>query len=178
MTERGSDDLERRLVRAFIAAMQDGTLSAALRRLGPAQPTVGRQICNLERRCGEVLFPRRGTAFEPTEAARGLLTRAEDVDASVRSLGAAALRPADRAGPHLVRLTLPTLTADHLLPRLLPGILATVPHVQMQVEPSDAVADPYRRRADIAFRPMDPRQPDLIVQRIGQVAFGLFGAVG
>jgi DNA-binding transcriptional LysR family regulator len=176
MTDRGSDDLDWRLVRAFIAVMQEGTLSKASRRLGLAQPTVGRQIRDLERRSGEVLFLRRGTALEPTEAARGLLARAEDVDASVRSLGTAFLRLSDRAGPRLVRITLPTLIADHLLPRLLPGILAAVPQLRIQVEPSDAVQDLYRRRADIALRLTDPRQPDLIVQRIGQVSFGMFGA--
>lgn len=171
MTDAGSGDLDWRLIRAFIAVMQNGTLSAAARRLGLTQPTVGRQIRELEEVSGELLFLRRGTMLEPTEAARGMLARAEDVETSVRSLGQAFVRMGDDTGPRLVRVTMPTLMADHLAPHLLPGILEAVPRAQVRIDPSESVQDLYRRTADIALRLTDPKQPDLIAQRIGTVSF-------
>lgn len=169
------DAIDWRLVRAFVAVMQDGTLSAAARRLGTTQPTVGRQIRTLEAACGEVLFLRRGTRLDPTEAARAIHAQAEDVDAAVRALGHAFGRLAGDAGPRVVRITAPTLICDHLLPRLLPGIAAAA-DVQLHLVPSDAVQDLHRRAADIALRLVEPRQPDLIARRIGRVAIGLVAA--
>lgn len=176
MAEAFPRSLDWRLVRAFIAVMQHGTLSAAARRLGLTQPTVGRQIRELEQVTGELLFVRRGTTLEPTEAARGMLARAEDVESAVRSLGQAFARIGDDTGPRLVRVTMPTLMADHLAPQVLPAILSAAPRAQIRVDPSDKVQDLYRRSADIAVRLTDPQQPDLIAQRIGTVSFVLLAA--
>jgi DNA-binding transcriptional LysR family regulator len=61
------DDL--RLVHAVIAA---GGLSAAARRLGSTQPTIGRRIQALEEKLGLVLFERRNEGYRPTAAATSL----------------------------------------------------------------------------------------------------------
>lgn len=169
-------DLDWRLIRAFVAVLQEGTLSAAARRLATTQPTVGRQIRELEEACGEILFLRRGTRLEPTRAALDIRARAEDVEASVHALGQAFAGIGHSTSPRTVRITAPTLIADHLLPSLLPRILHAVPQAQIQVEPSDQVQDLQRRHADIALRLTDPRQPDLIAQRIGRADIGFFAS--
>lgn len=169
-----SKDPDWRLVRAFVAVMQEGTLSAAARRLGTTQPTVGRQIRQLEETCGEVLFLRRGTSLEPTPAALGIHARAGDVDAAVRSLGRAFARLGESEEARIVRITAPTLVADHLFPSILPDITEQVPRVQFHILPSDLVQDLQRRHADIALRLTEPTQPDLIARRIGRVELGFF----
>ncbi|MGP1273961.1 MAG: LysR family transcriptional regulator [Caulobacterales bacterium] len=169
-------DLDWRLIRAFVAVAEAGTLSAAARRLGTTQPTIGRQIRELEALCGEVLFHRRGTRLEPVPAARTILEQARDVDAAVRSLSQAFTRIADAPDGQIVRITAPTLICDRLLPHLLPAILDTLPEVEIQIDPSDIVQDLQRRHADIAIRLTDPVQPDLIAQKLGSIGLGLFAS--
>ena len=46
--------------RAFLVTAEEGSLSAAARALGMAQPTLGRQVDGLEQELGIVLFERVG----------------------------------------------------------------------------------------------------------------------
>ena len=54
--------------RAFLVTAEEGSLSAAARALGMAQPTLGRQVSALERELGVALFERvgRGLALTPS----------------------------------------------------------------------------------------------------------------
>ena len=59
-------------LRTFLEVMRDGSLSGAGRRLGLAQPTVGRHIDALESALGLPLFARSPRGLAPTEAAANL----------------------------------------------------------------------------------------------------------
>jgi DNA-binding transcriptional LysR family regulator len=76
-TEAGWD-----LYRTFLAVARDGSLSAAGRRLGLTQPTVGRHIEALESTLGASLFIRSSRGLLPTPAARGLVPHAEAMAAA------------------------------------------------------------------------------------------------
>jgi molybdenum-dependent DNA-binding transcriptional regulator ModE len=54
--------------RAFLVTAEEGSLSAAARALGMAQPTLGRQVDALEEELGVVLFERvgRGLTLTPS----------------------------------------------------------------------------------------------------------------
>src|SRR5438874_2503454 len=69
------------LLRHFLAVAQTGSLSAAARRLGVSQPTVGRQIGELEAQAGVVLFERGGRGFRLTAAGQAILESATRMDA-------------------------------------------------------------------------------------------------
>src|SRR5665213_417700 len=62
--------------RAFLAVLRDGTLSGAARELGLTQPTLGRQIAELEHRLGTALFVRSQRGLVPTDAARDIAPQA------------------------------------------------------------------------------------------------------
>ncbi|MCX8254463.1 MAG: LysR family transcriptional regulator, partial [Beijerinckiaceae bacterium] len=57
------------LYRTFLAVLRDGSLSGAARRLGLAQPTVGRQLDALEADLGAPLFVRSQRGLVATELA-------------------------------------------------------------------------------------------------------------
>jgi len=78
--------------RAFLVTAEEGSLSAAARALGLAQPTLGRQVAALEAELGVLLFERFGRGLQPTPAGHELLTH-------VRAMGEAApQRVASRLG--------------------------------------------------------------------------------
>jgi molybdenum-dependent DNA-binding transcriptional regulator ModE len=72
-------------VRAFLATVEEGSLSAAARALGQSQPTLSRQIGALEADLGVVLFERVGRGLELTPSGLDLVEH-------VRVMGDAATR--------------------------------------------------------------------------------------
>lgn len=161
-----------RLVRSFVAVMKAGTLTGAARLLGTTQPTVGRHVRELERLAGETYFLRRGNRLEATDHARAMFSRALDVEGAVTALARELAEPMRSRAT--VRLTTSTVFGTHLLPRLLPALLARASGVEIEIIATDAVQDLHRRDADIAVRFVAPTQPDLIARRVGFVALGLY----
>ena len=72
------------LWRSFSAVVTDGSLSAAARRIGYSQPTLGRHIEALEQQLGVTLFDRTLQGLKPTETALRLY---EAVQAGEGKLG-------------------------------------------------------------------------------------------
>ena len=73
-------------LRTFREVMRDGSLSAAARRLGLTQPTVGRHIDALEAALGLALFARSPRGLAPTDAARRLVPLVEEMATASESL--------------------------------------------------------------------------------------------
>ncbi|MGW9592200.1 LysR family transcriptional regulator [Streptomyces chartreusis] len=71
--------MELRELRAFVAVVQDGGLSAAARRLHMSQPALSQTISGLERQLGVKLLVRSSTGVRATEAGTALLTEARAV---------------------------------------------------------------------------------------------------
>ncbi|MFG3437835.1 LysR family transcriptional regulator [Nonomuraea sp. NPDC047897] len=68
--------LELRLLGYIVAIAEEGSISGAARRLRLTQPTLSRQLRELERRLGSELFARAGSGLVPTAAGEALLRRA------------------------------------------------------------------------------------------------------
>lgn len=66
-------------LRAFVAAVEEGGLSAAARRLHMSQPALSQTISGLERQLGVKLLVRNSTGVRATEAGTALLTEARAV---------------------------------------------------------------------------------------------------
>src|SRR5882757_3534274 len=70
----------------FLAVARTGSLTEAARALKAGAATVGRHIESLETRLGARLFEHRSTGYVLTDTGRGLLPRAEAVEAAVQGL--------------------------------------------------------------------------------------------
>src|ERR1700754_498233 len=68
--------------RSFLAVMREGSLSGAARVLGMTQPTLGRQIAELEQDLGTALFIRSQRGLLPTDAAKDIAPHAEAMAAA------------------------------------------------------------------------------------------------
>ena len=66
-------------MRAFVAVVEERSLSAAARRLHVSQPALSQTMAGLEREFGVPLLTRSSTGALPTEAGRTLLTQARAV---------------------------------------------------------------------------------------------------
>ena len=72
--------------RSFLQVLESGSLSAAGRAMGVAQPTVGRHIDGLESALGLQLFTRSSDGFAPTEAAYELQPYAASMAATAAAV--------------------------------------------------------------------------------------------
>ncbi len=178
MVDKQSDaqKLDWKLIRAFVAVMEEGTLSAAAKRLGASQPTLGRQIRLLEEHAGDVLFIRRGLRLEPTEAAQTLFPHAQQVEREMDAVMRSVQTIGTDVAPRKITLTAPTLLCDELLPHVIPRLKASAPTTRFEIVPSDSLEDIHRRSVDIALRTLRPTQPDLITRKLGTIAVKLFAS--
>jgi DNA-binding transcriptional LysR family regulator len=162
-------------LRAFLETVETGSLSAAARRLGLTQPTLGRQVSALEDALGVLLFERVGRSLSLTPAGRELLD-------SARSMGEAASRLSIIASGQsqsiegLVRITASDIVAAYTLPAILKRLHAQAPGVQVEIIAANDIRDLMRREADIAIRHVQPDQPDLIARRCRGTTAHLYAA--
>lgn len=152
--------------RAFLVTAEEGSLSAAARALGMAQPTLGRQVDGLEQELGVVLFERVGRGLELTPSGLELLEH-------VRAMGDAANRVSLVAAGQsqsidgTVCIAASELYAAKLLPPIIAKLRILEPGILVEVVASNAPSDLKRREADIAIRNFRPTEPDLIAKRLG-----------
>ena len=72
-------DLDLQRLRVLAAVARDGSLTAAARTLGMAQPSVSHHLSRLETEAGLPLLERVGRGVQLTEAGRLLADRAEEI---------------------------------------------------------------------------------------------------
>lgn len=159
--------------RAFLAVLEEGSLSGAARRLGVAQPTVRARIQALEHALGTVLFTRSVNGLVPTEQARALANSARAMakasDAFVR---AASAPPGEIAGA--VRIGVSDFVGVEVLPVMLASLREAHPDIIVEVSLSNASADLLEQEVDIAVRMHPPRQGALVAQKVGAIPLALF----
>ena len=160
------------LYRTFLAVVDEGSLSAAGRRLGLTQPTVARHVEALERALGGDLFLRSQHGLAPTELALDLQPYAERLAATAASL----LRTA--GGRHgevrgSVRVSASEMVGVMHLPPILAGLRRRHPGLVIELALSNALHDLLQQEADIAVRMVEPAQDALISRRLAPVEIGL-----
>jgi DNA-binding transcriptional LysR family regulator len=159
--------------RSFLAVMTEGNLSAAARKLGLTQPTLGRHIDELEQSLGLKLFSRSQTGLIPAQAARALLPHAHAMASAAEALVRAS-SGADTEERGTVRLTASVFVGGEVLPEILARFREAHPHIAIELILSDQTQDLLQRDADIAVRMVQPKQDALVARKIGKTALGIF----
>jgi DNA-binding transcriptional LysR family regulator len=161
------------LIPSFLAALERGSLLAASKYLGVAQPTVGRHIEELEAQLQVALFERTGRGLKPTAAALSLAETANVMKSAAGQLATMASGQND-ALEGTVRLSASTPVATYLLPRILSEMRNALPQIQVELVASNAVSNLLDREADIALRMIQPEQASIVAKRIGSVSLGIY----
>ncbi|MGJ7504683.1 LysR family transcriptional regulator [Variovorax sp. ZT5P49] len=162
-----------RLVRAFLAALDHGSLLGAARAVGTSQPTLGRHIAELEAQLGVVLFERTGRGLRPTEMATRLAQAARTMESGALALSRS-VSGANTALAGTVRISASQAMARHLLPALLAQMRRELPEIQVELVATNEVSNLLRREADIALRMSPPETGSVIARRVGRFALGTF----
>jgi LysR family transcriptional regulator, hca operon transcriptional activator len=156
--------MELRHLRYFVAVAEEGSLTvAAERRLHTAQPSLSRQMRDLEYEVGAQLMVRSARGIELTAAGKVFLDHARLALAQVEAARDAARRA---AGPAKSSFALGFLTGQEMdwLPEAMRILHDELPNMEVTVSSqySPQLADALTRgRLDVAFMRPEAQTPDL-----------------
>jgi LysR family hca operon transcriptional activator len=166
--------MELRHLRYFVAVAEEGSLTvAAERRLHTAQPSLSRQIRDLEEEVGAQLMIRSARGIELTAAGRVFLDHARLALAQVEAAGEAARRAAQ---PAKQSFALGFLTGKEIdwLPEAIRLLRDELPHLEITISSqySPDLADALLRgKLDVAFLRREARATDLMFKVVATEPF-------
>ena len=161
--------MELRHLRYFIAVAETGSLTeAAERRLHTSQPSLSRQIRDLEYQVGVELLSRGARGVELTAAGRAFLDHARLALAQVDAAREAARRAAQ---PAKQTFALGFLTGQEMdwLPEAMRILRDELPNIEVTVSSQyspDLAAGLMRGKLDLAFLRPEPRVVDLTFRTV------------
>ena len=162
-------------LRHFAALAQEGSLSAAARRLEVDHATVARRVAGLEAALGLKLVDRRARSYVLTDDGRRIAGIAGRMETVAFELDRAAQgAQAGLAGPVTISAP-PTLAATLIAPRLA-ELYGAHPGIRVKLIGEKRSASLSRREADIAVRLSRPTEKSLVARRVGRLDFALFAA--
>lgn len=161
-------------IRVFLAVVRAGSTLAASHQLGMAQPTVARRIEALEHELGLILFERDTRGFRPTEMARALLQKAEEIEAATIRF-AQMVEALQSTRP--IRITAYSGNFSPRVAMIFSEFSLLRPDISFEFLPSVKVLDLTAGEADIALRlTRSLPDPDLICRKISTARFALYGS--
>ena len=154
-------------LRAFLAAVDGGSVSAAARELGLPRATVSRRLGRLEERLGVELLHRTTRRVHPTDAGRGFAAEARGVlEALERAV--LSVQPTDSALRGLLRVS--TMPLDWgPLRAMVDDFLDAHPELGVELRTCTEHVDMAAHDVDVAIRAGARVSPGLIAHRLGTV---------
>jgi len=170
-------------LRFFLAVAAAGSLSAASRELEVNTTTVLRRIAALETALDSRLFERLRSGYSLTAEGARLLKTLEPVDQGLSSL-ARDFKAQAEAFRGQVRLGTSEAVAAGLIAPAMAGFAETYPDIALDIVTDPSLTGPGTaprvmnalRDVDIALRLARPTQGDMLVRKLGDIAYGLYAA--
>ncbi len=162
-------------IRAFLAVVDQGSLSGAGRVLRQTQPTLSRQITALEAALEVDLFTRGPREMKLTVPGLKLLSHVEDMADAAAQISRIATGQ-NQSVEGIVRISATDAMAAYVLPDCLVALRETHPGIRTELVLSNEISDLSRRDADIAIRHARPEPVDLIAKRVADVDVSLFAS--
>ncbi len=164
--EPGPVDLLKRM-ELFVRAVEAGSLSALARELGTTQPTLSRQIADLEQSLGTRLLQRGPAGLRLTEDGELFYRRARQLGQDVEDL-LGTLGRRRRALTGTLRISAPVSFGETFLTPILVGLQRDHPDLSVDLLLSDRFLDPVETGIDVTIKFGDPPDARLVARRIGR----------
>lgn len=162
-------------LRHFAALAEAGTLSGAARQLHVEHATVARRVAALEAELNLKLMDRRGRKLSLTVDGERIAALVEGMEREARAID----RAAEGSRSELtgsVTISAPPAFAAAMLARPLVAMRRQHPGIRICILGETRSASLDRREADIAIRLSRPTDGDLIVVKLTELSFQLYGS--
>lgn len=163
-------------LRLVLAVQRAGSLTAAAVALGVDHSTAFRRLKALEERLGVRLFERLpGGVYQATEAGARMAAGAERMEDEALALDRD-IAGHDRRLSGRLRITSSETLAYSRLTTHLAAFRQAQPGIVVELMVDNRVLSLSRREADIALRPVRPKEGDLWGRRLSGIAWALYAA--
>ncbi len=149
----------------FARVVEEGSFSAAARKLGLSKASVSREIANLEQRLDAQLLRRTTRRMSLTEAGEVFHERCQRVVEAAKDaeFSVSELQDTPRG---VIRLAVPmSFGLLELAPRL-PRFLERHPHIRVDVDATDRIVDLVYERVDLSVRIGRPRERNYVQRKL------------
>lgn len=161
----------------FIALYRYGSLRRAGSSLKVNSTTVARRIRQLEQDVGSTLFIRQHNRFLPTDEADAILALAEAFEQQAAGI-AQRLDNRNQSLQGVIRITsVSTFINGYLLLRL-SEFKALYPGIQVELIADSQQLSLTRREADLAIRMGRPQSGNLVISKLTNLNYAVFGRKG
>lgn len=171
-------------LRFFLAVAEAGSLSAASAVLKVNTTTVLRRVASLEEALGVRLFDRSRSGYRLTPRGERLLTQLAPVDQRLSAL-VRDFASDDSEAEGLVRVSAGEVIASQVLAPRLPAFREAHPELRLELIADPSLTGPQpvagapagnMKDVDAAVRFARPTQGNVIVRKIGDMAYGLYAS--
>jgi len=168
-------------LRYFLAVAAAGSLSGAATQLGVNTTTVLRRVASLEEDLDARLFDRERTGYKVTPAGERLLQALEPVDQRLSSLSRDfAASGAESEGE--VRMAATEVIAAYVVAPAVPAFRAQHSALELELLTDPSLMGPIAaprimnplKDVDVAIRAARPTQGDMLMRKVGEMAYGLY----
>ena len=162
-------------LRYFLAVARKGSIRAAAAALSVNHSTVARRITSFEKKLGVRLFERLPNGYVLTSTGEEMMRSAQHIEDEIVKLDRQVIgRDAQLNG--VLRVTMPTVLATHLLMPDIAAFTKIYPSIQLEMAFSSEEFNLRKREADIAIR-LTQNPPDYLVgRRILHPAKGVYAS--
>ncbi|MBU9185208.1 LysR family transcriptional regulator [Burkholderia multivorans] len=152
-----------------------GSLSGAARTLHVDHATVGRRLTALEQSLNTKLIDRQAHRCVLTDEGRLVLCQT----AEMQKLAFSIQRVLDHAHQGLsgtITVSAPPVLVRNLLASSVVKLRAQYPNIRLAMSGETAPVSLSKRQADIAIRLSRPTEHEIVVRKLGEMRFGLYGS--
>lgn len=163
------------LFRSFLAVIDAGSLLGASKRLGTYQPTLSRQIYELEVQLGVALFERTGRGLVPTAAGLSIVDSARQMASAAQNV-VSGLMASSSEEHGTVRISASEVVGNYLVPGSISELRTIFPNIEIDLVVTNQLSNLLRREADIALRMARPSQASVIAKKVADIPIGAYAA--
>jgi DNA-binding transcriptional LysR family regulator len=166
-----------RSMRLFIEVAQEGSLTAAGKRMGISSPSASRLLRDLEDWIGQPLVRRSTRHLALTELGERYLPRCIEIVESTKALKSNLSKHAERPTGNL-RVTVASIVARRVVAAVIPRFLAENPSVTISLNTTDQAIDLMVEKMDIAIRVGNLEDSSLVSRKIFEFRVMLVASPG
>jgi DNA-binding transcriptional LysR family regulator len=161
--------------RYFLAVARSGSLAGASRELGVEHTTVGRRLSALETELGARLFLRGPDGLVATEAGRGILPLAQEIETRFEAIERRVSGGDDRI-EGTVRFSVSEAISGYFVKHFA-ALREQHPCLMVQISSGNHASDLMRGEADLAVRAREVTEPDLVARKVACAGWSLYAAM-
>ena len=159
----------------FLAMAEEGSLSAAARKLTVSQPTLSRRLTALEEDIGAEVFLRTRSGLELTSLGAELVQHARHMQDDVHSVERL-ITGHDSSLKGSVKISCIDIIGTEWLIKHIAPFHEQYPGITVEVTVANTTSDLLRGEADIALRMFRPAQNELIARKIATMNYGYYAS--